>query len=124
MAAFDRQALLARRANSPGRPGHLPGGAGAVPLPRAFRRLGWIRPSFPYPPLAAKPEVAGPQAENKAIHFTELCLSPVGNSAGIAKVTAPVAAHSVPRFSVAWKPTHFMARTSLPIGVLKTRPLS
>ena len=47
----------------------------------------------------------------------------VGKLPGSANVTAPVAAHSVPRCSVAAKPTQRMALASCPIGVWKTRPL-
>ena len=52
-----------------------------------------------------------------------LVLSAVGKSAGTFCVTLPVAAHSVPRWYVAMKPTQFSAARSWPIAVWKTRPL-
>ena len=52
-----------------------------------------------------------------------LALSAVGNSFGSGIVTFPVAAHSVPRNSVAANPWHRIAVTSWPIGVWNTRPL-
>lgn len=39
-------------------------------------------------------------------HLRTLDLSGVGKSFGIGIVTFPVAAHSVPRKNVVWKPTH------------------
>src|SRR4026209_2742010 len=47
----------------------------------------------------------------------------VGKFFGIGDVTLPVAAHSVPRWRVVAKPTHFMASTLWPRAVWKTRPL-
>jgi hypothetical protein len=60
------------------------------------------------------------RSSSASFHFafgTTLTLSAVGKLSGNGSVTAPVAAHSVPRCNVAWKPTHSIAFTSWPIGV-------
>ena len=62
-------------------------------------------------------------AETRYGAFRALTLSAVGKSLGKACVTLPVAAHSVPRWYVAMKPTHSSESTPWPMGVWNTRPL-
>lgn len=73
-------------------------GVAAHRVPRLSRDTGCLRP--------------GPLREP---HFF--------NSAGGGMVTAPVAAHSVPRVSVASNAADFMAAGSWPSTVTNTRPL-
>ncbi len=76
------------------------------------------------PPLPFSPSPRGGEGREKVTYLAMgLAFFSVGKLLGMGSVTAPVAAHSVPRASVVTKPTQRMPVRSWPIGVWNTRPL-